>query len=126
MMYSADIGIVGGGLGRLYRRRDARASRISVVLIDVHHPYAEDFRCEKIEEKHFKLLRETGGLMGGIVGASTLFTELWIAQFGRVINKRPWFCFAAKDGVLNFLRHRLVRRHDRVVNEVVGEGAGIE
>jgi hypothetical protein len=123
-MYSADIGIVSGGLGRLHRR-DARASGISVVLIDVRHPYP-DFRCEKIEEKHFKLLRETGGLMEGIVAASTLCTELWIARFGRVINKRPWFCFAAKDGVLNFLRHRLVRRHDRVVNEVVGEGAGIE
>ncbi|RWM14441.1 hypothetical protein [Mesorhizobium sp.] len=125
-MYSADIGIVGGDLGRHHRRRDARASRISVVLIDVHQPYPEDFRCEKIEEKHFNLLRETGGLMEGIVGASTLFTELWIARSGRVINKRPRFGFAAKDGVLNFLRHRLVRRHDRVVNEVVGEGAGIE
>ncbi|MER8527658.1 MULTISPECIES: hypothetical protein [unclassified Mesorhizobium] len=86
MMYSADIGIVGGGLGRLYRRRDARASRISIVLIDVHHPCAEDFCCEKIEEKHFKLLRETGGSMEGI--PSKLFTELWIARFGRVINKR--------------------------------------
>lgn len=125
-MYGADIGIVGGGLGGSIAAAMLGRAGFSVVLIDVHHPYPEDFRCEKIGEKHFKLLRETGGLMEGIVAASTLFTELWIARFGRVINKRPWFGFAAKDGVLNFLRQRLVRRHHRVVNEVVGEGGGIE
>ncbi|RWP51654.1 NAD(P)-binding protein [Mesorhizobium sp.] len=109
-MYSADIGIVGGGLEGSIAAATLGRAGFSVVLIDAHHPCPEDFRCEKI----------------GIVAASTLFTELWIARFGRVINKRLWFGFAAKDGVLNFLRHRLVRRRDRAVNEAVGEGAGIE
>ncbi|RUV49163.1 hypothetical protein EOA85_32440 [Mesorhizobium sp. M5C.F.Ca.IN.020.29.1.1] len=126
MMYGVDVETVGGGLGGSIAAATLGRAGFWVALIDAHHPYPEDFRCEKIEEKQFRLLRETGRLMEGIVAASTLFTELWIARFGRVMNKRPWFDFAAKDGVLNFLRHRLVRCHDRVVNEVVGEGAGIE
>lgn len=117
-MYSVDIGTVGGGLGGSIAAATLGRAGFSVVLIDAHQPYPEDFRCEKIEGKQLKLLRETGRLMEGIVAA--------FARFGRVMNKRPWFGFAAKDGVLNFLRHRLVRCHDRVVNEVVGEGAGIE
>ncbi|MER9838350.1 hypothetical protein NKJ28_25760 [Mesorhizobium sp. M0145] len=81
-MYSADIWIVGGASGAALSppRRSGEPN------FDRPDPCAEDFCCEKIEEKHFKLLRETGGSMEGI--ASKLFTELWIARFGRVINKR--------------------------------------
>jgi 2-polyprenyl-6-methoxyphenol hydroxylase-like FAD-dependent oxidoreductase len=59
-MFRADIGIVGGGLGGSIAAAMLGRAGISVVLIDTHHPYPEDSRCEKIEEKHFKLLRQTG------------------------------------------------------------------
>lgn len=116
-MYGVDIGTVGGGLGGSIAAATLGRAGFSVVLIDAHHPYPEDFRCEKIEEKQFKLLRETGRLMENQ-------GRLFIARPRQRCS--PNCVFAAKDGVLNFLRHRLVRCHDRVVNEVVGEGAGIE
>ncbi len=87
-MYEADIGIVGGGLGGSVAAAMLGRAGFSVVLIDAHHPYPEDFRCEKIEEKHFKLLRQTG-FMDEIIAAADLFDELWIARYGHVINKRP-------------------------------------
>lgn len=87
-MPEADIGIVGGGLaGSLAAAMLGRAG-ISTVLIDLHQPYPPDFRCEKIDKGQLRLLDKTG-LADGILKSATSMPELWVARFGRVIEKRP-------------------------------------
>ncbi|MCK9916181.1 FAD-dependent monooxygenase [Microbacteriaceae bacterium K1510] len=87
-MLEADIGIIGGGLaGSLAAAMLGRAG-ISTVLIDLHHPYPPDFRCEKIDGRQLRLLAKTG-LADEILKSATPMREIWLARYGRVIEKRP-------------------------------------
>jgi 2-polyprenyl-6-methoxyphenol hydroxylase-like FAD-dependent oxidoreductase len=61
---------------------------IDSVLIDGHHLYPKDFRCEKLDTSQIDLLRKTG-LLDAVARAATPDREVWVARFGRVVERRP-------------------------------------
>lgn len=99
-----EIAIVGGGLaGSLAAAMLGRAGR-DVVLIDPHAVYPPDFRCEKLEQGHLEVLRRTG-LAGAVIRAATHADTLWIARFGRVVDKVPFHQYGlAYDRLVNTVR----------------------
>ena len=87
-MRHTDIAIVGGGLaGSTAAAMLARAG-IDAVLIDPHTVYPPDFRCEKLDGSQVRLFRKTG-LADAVLRAATPDDEVWIARFGRLVEKRP-------------------------------------
>ncbi len=117
-MPEAEIGIVGGGLAGSVAAVMLGRAGIPTVLVDVHQPYPQDFRCEKIDEDQLDLLAKTG-LANAILESATPIRELWIARFGRLIEKRPNNQFgiayddfvnaarAAIPGAVRFVRGRV-------------------
>ena len=87
-MRHADIAIVGGGLaGSTAAAMLGRAGH-GTVLVDPHALYPKDFRCEKLDASQLALLRKTG-LADAVARAATPDQEVWIARFGRVVEKKP-------------------------------------
>ena len=58
------------------------------VLIDPHDIYPSDFRCEKLDKLQVALLEKTG-LAGPVLSTATRDDDVWIARFGRLVEKRP-------------------------------------
>jgi 2-polyprenyl-6-methoxyphenol hydroxylase-like FAD-dependent oxidoreductase len=105
-MRQTDIAIVGGGLaGSLTAAMLGRAG-VSAVLIDPHPVYPPDFRCEKVDGGQMRTLRRTG-LADAVMRAGTFDDGVWIARFGRVVDKRP----GDQHGIL----------YDNLVNTIRGE-----
>lgn len=105
-MRQTDIAIVGGGLaGSLTAAMLGRAG-VSAVLIDPHTVYPPDFRCEKFDGGQLRTLRKTG-LAEALTRAATFDNGVWIARFGRVVDKRP----GDQHGIL----------YDTMVNTLRGE-----
>jgi len=105
-MRQTDIAIVGGGLaGSLTAAMLGRAG-VSAVLIDPHTVYPPDFRCEKIDGGQLRTLRKTG-FAEAVTRAATHDGGVWIARFGRVVDKRP----GDQHGIL----------YDNMVNTLRGE-----
>jgi 2-polyprenyl-6-methoxyphenol hydroxylase-like FAD-dependent oxidoreductase len=106
LMRHTDVAIVGGGLaGSMAAAMLGRLGH-DAILVDSHPVYPKDFRCEKLDASQIALLRKTG-LADAVARASTLDQEVWIARFGRVVEKKP-------SAQLDFL-------YDTVVNAVRAE-----
>src|SRR5580704_1645923 len=86
-MRQADIAIVGGGVAGATAAAMLGRKGFSVVLIDPHPVYPPDFRSEKLAEDQVLVLRKTG-LADAVLRAATPIDELWIARFGRLVEKR--------------------------------------
>jgi 2-polyprenyl-6-methoxyphenol hydroxylase-like FAD-dependent oxidoreductase len=87
-MRQTDVAIVGGGLaGSLAAAMLSRAG-IDAVLIDPHPVYPLDFRCEKLDGAQMRTLELTG-LADAVRRASTPDRNVWVARFGRLMEKRP-------------------------------------
>jgi len=105
-MRHTDIAIVGGGLaGSIAAAMLGRAGH-DVVVVDPHALYPNDFRCEKFDASQIAILRKTG-LADTVARAATLDQEVWVARFGRVVEKKP-------SAQLDFL-------YDTLVNAVRAE-----
>ena len=105
-MRQTDIAIVGGGLaGSLTAAMLGRAG-VSAVLVDPHTVYPPDFRCEKIDGGQLETLRKTG-LAEAVMRTATFDHGVWVARFGRVVDKRP----GDQHGIL----------YDNLVNTLRGE-----
>jgi len=105
-MREADVAIVGGGLaGSLTAAMLGRAG-VSAVLVDPHTAYPPDFRCEKVDGSQMRVLRKTG-LADAVSRAATFDEGVWVARFGRVVDKRP----GDQHGIL----------YDNLVNTLRGE-----
>jgi 2-polyprenyl-6-methoxyphenol hydroxylase-like FAD-dependent oxidoreductase len=85
-MQCTEIAIVGGGLAGSTASAMLGRAGISAVIIDPHQVYPPDFRSEKILDSQIPLLHETG-LADAVLSAATLDDEVWIARFGRVVEK---------------------------------------
>ena len=105
-MRHTDVAIVGGGLAGSTAAAMLGRAGIGAVLIDPHAVYPPDFRCEKLDGPQVQLLRQTG-LAGAVLAATTPDRDVWVARFGRVIEKRP----SDQYGIL----------YDRLVNTVRAE-----
>ena len=87
-MRHTDVAIVGGGFaGSMVAAMLGRIGH-DAILVDPHPVYPKDFRCEKLDASQIALLRKTG-LADAVARASTLDQEVWIARFGRVVEKKP-------------------------------------
>ena len=99
-MRHVDIAIVGGGLAGSTAAAMLGQAGVDTLLIDPHKVYPSDFRCEKLDELQVSLLEKTG-LAGPVLRAATRDEEVWIARFGRLVEKRP-------NGQYDFLYDTLV------------------
>lgn len=87
-MRQTDIVIAGGGLAGSIAAAMLARQGMDVAVIDPHATYPFDLRCEKLVGRQVKILQRTG-LADAVLPAATLDGECWIAQFGRVVLKRP-------------------------------------
>jgi 2-polyprenyl-6-methoxyphenol hydroxylase-like FAD-dependent oxidoreductase len=87
-MRHTDIAIAGAGLAGSTAAAMLGRAGIDAVAIDPHPVYPPDFRCEKLDASQVELLHKTG-LLDGVLPAATLDGAVWIARFGRLVQKRP-------------------------------------
>ncbi|MFE1600634.1 FAD-dependent oxidoreductase [Methylobacterium sp. ID0610] len=99
-----EVAVVGGGLaGALAATMLGRAGH-DVVIVDPHEVYPPDFRCEKLEQGHMAVLRRCG-VADAILRNATHTGELWIARFGRIVDKVPFDQFGlAYERLVNTVR----------------------
>lgn len=88
-MLDYDVAIVGGGLAGSLAAAMLGRKDISTVLIDPHAVYPDDFRCEKLDPFQIAVLEKTG-LAELILPNTTRNQEVWVARFGRLIDRRPF------------------------------------
>lgn len=106
-MRQTDIAIIGGGLAGATAAAMLGRAGVSAVLIEPHAVHPPELRCEKISgQQQIDRLARTG-LRDAVFAASTHDSEIWLARFGRVIDKRP----SQQHGFL----------YDTLVNTVRGE-----
>lgn len=86
-MRQVDVAIVGGGLAGATAAAMLGRAGLAVALIDPHPVYPLDFRSEKFAGPQVHLLRRTG-LADAVLAAATAVDELWIARFGRLVERR--------------------------------------
>lgn len=86
-MRQVDVAIVGGGLAGSVAAAMLGRAGVSTALIEPHRIYPPDFRSEKIDEAQLRLLQRTG-LDEAVLRAATPTDELWIARFGRLVERR--------------------------------------
>ncbi len=83
-----DVAIVGGGVAGAAAGAMLGRAGIGAVVIDPHKVYPPDFRCEKLDGGQVALLRKTG-LDDVVLPATTPDQEVWLARFGRLVDKKP-------------------------------------
>lgn len=106
-MRQTDIAIIGGGLAGSTAAAMLGRANIAAVLVDPHHIYPPDFRCEKLDTHQVGILQKTG-LADAVLRACTLDHHVWVARLGRLLDKhRP----SDQNGIL----------YDTLVNTVRGE-----
>src|SRR5436190_13496510 len=87
-MRHTDIAIAGGGLSGSALAAMLGRAGISTILIDPHDAYPQDFRVEKLDMSQIRIANQAG-LGPDIRRAATVDGELWIARFGRLVDRRP-------------------------------------
>jgi len=84
-----DIAIIGGGLAGSTAAAMLGRAGVSAILIEPHRLHPPELRCEKIGgQQQIDRLARTG-LRDAVFNAATHDQEIWLARFGRVIDKRP-------------------------------------
>ncbi|MGE4255683.1 MAG: FAD-dependent monooxygenase [Xanthobacteraceae bacterium] len=109
-MRHTDIAIIGGGLAGSTAAAMLGRAGFDAVLIDPHPVYPLDFRCEKLDDSQVRLLHKTG-LAEAVLRNATPDEELWIARFGRLVEKRPNRQFGILyPGLVNSVRAQIPER----------------
>jgi 2-polyprenyl-6-methoxyphenol hydroxylase-like FAD-dependent oxidoreductase len=86
-MRQFDVAIVGGGLAGSVTAAMLGRAGIGTALIEPNRVHPFDFRSEKLDDVQLRLLRRTG-LHEAVLQATTPTEELWIARYGRLVEKR--------------------------------------
>lgn len=85
-MRHVDVAITGGGLAGSTAAAMLGRAGLEVAVVDPHPVYPFDFRSEKLAGEQVHLLRQTG-LADAVLSAATAVDELWIARFGRLVER---------------------------------------
>jgi 2-polyprenyl-6-methoxyphenol hydroxylase-like FAD-dependent oxidoreductase len=86
-MRQVDVAIAGGGLAGATAAAMLARAGLEVAVVDPHPVYPFDFRSEKLAGPQVHLLRRTG-LADAVLAAATPIDDLWIARFGRLVERR--------------------------------------
>jgi 2-polyprenyl-6-methoxyphenol hydroxylase-like FAD-dependent oxidoreductase len=106
-MRYADIAIAGGGLAGSMAAAMLGRAGFDVVLIDPHPVYPVDFRCEKLDARHVRVLQRTP-LAEPLMRAMTHDQNVWIARFGRLVERRPSDQYGIRyDDLVNAVRAQI-------------------
>src|SRR5579871_5241759 len=87
-MRRTEVAIVGGGLAGSLTAAMLGHAGIDAVMIDPHPVYPPDFRAEKLDLKQIEVLRKTG-IAQAVLDAGTPDGGIWIARFGRLVDRLP-------------------------------------
>lgn len=87
-MRDTEVAIIGGGLAGSTAAAMLGRAGITTVVVDPHTTYPPDLRCEKLGGDQIDILRRTG-LADAILRATTHDRHVWVARFGRLVQKRP-------------------------------------
>lgn len=75
-----------------------------IVLVDPHTAYPPDFRCEKLDQSQIEILKKTG-LADAVLSVATPNRSLWVARFGRLVEKlKGAQCGMMYDTLVNTVR----------------------
>jgi 2-polyprenyl-6-methoxyphenol hydroxylase-like FAD-dependent oxidoreductase len=117
-MRHTDIAIAGGGLAGSTAAAMLGRAGFDVTLVDPHQVYPPDFRCEKLDGTQVRILRKTG-LAESVLPATTFDKEVWIARFGRLVEKRPSDQHGILyDNLVNTVRAQIPREVDFICSKV--------
>src|SRR5262245_8607278 len=107
-MRRTDVAIVGAGLAGSTAAAMLGRAGVDTVVIDPNAPYPFEFRCEKLDGSQVKVLRKTG-LAELILPSTTPMEQLWIARFGRFVQKRSNDQYGVfYDALVNVIRSLIV------------------
>ncbi len=87
-MLKTDIAIVGAGMAGATAAAMLGRAGIRTIVIDPHPVYPPDFRCEKLDNSQFALLRKTG-LADAILPVTSPANLVLICRYGRLVERRP-------------------------------------
>ena len=109
-MRHTEVLIAGGGLAGSTAAAMLGRAGLDAILIDPHDIYPSDFRCEKLDKLQVALLEKTG-LAGPVLSTATRDDDVWIARFGRLVEKRPNrqynpICFTIRWSMRSALKYR--------------------
>jgi 2-polyprenyl-6-methoxyphenol hydroxylase-like FAD-dependent oxidoreductase len=125
-MRQTDIAIVGGGLAGSTAAAMLGRAGVSAVLVDPHQIHPPEFRCEKLDGSQIASLRKTG-LAPAVLPAATHDGSVWIARFGRLVDKRPGDQHGILyDTLVNTIRAAIPNNVIRVVAKATGISASPE
>lgn len=88
-MRQTDIAIIGGGLAGSAAAVMLGRAGISAILIEPHREHPPELRCEKIGGQQQIDRLEKTGLREAVFNAATHDHDIWLARFGRIVDKRP-------------------------------------
>jgi 2-polyprenyl-6-methoxyphenol hydroxylase-like FAD-dependent oxidoreductase len=87
-MRHTDVAIIGGGLAGSTAAAMLGRAGIDTVLVDPHEVYPPDLRAEKLDGTQVAILGKTG-LAETVLPHTGHAGTLWIARYGRLIDKKP-------------------------------------
>ncbi|MET0537248.1 MAG: FAD-dependent monooxygenase [Xanthobacteraceae bacterium] len=126
-MRDADIIIIGGGLAGSIATAMLGRAGFHVALIDPHPVYPPDFRCEKLDARHIRVLHKTG-LAVPLMSAMTHDRYVWIARSGRLLERgKPSQQYGIRyEDLVNAVRAQVPNNVEFVIAKATAVRTGTE
>jgi 2-polyprenyl-6-methoxyphenol hydroxylase-like FAD-dependent oxidoreductase len=117
-MRHTDIAIIGGGLAGSAAAAMLGRAGFPVLVIDPNAVSPPDFRCEKLDGSQVRVLCKTG-LADVVLRAATPIDQLWVARYGRLLQKRGNDQFGIfYDALVNVIRGEIAPGAQFVLGKV--------
>ena len=126
-MRRTDVAVIGGGLAGSTAAAMLGRAGIDAILVDPHKTYPPDFRAEKLDATQVAIFGKTG-IADAVLARSAHTAALWIAQRGRVIDRKPDGdqYGIVYDDLVNAIRAEIPERVPFIEAKVSGISTGAE